>query len=893
MTDTALLLWGKTDDRTGLLHPLLFHMLDAGHVAAALWSHALPMGLKSELAAALGLDVEGAGRLMAYWTALHDMGKAGPAFQRRYAPALEFLSAGGLPFPPETTYTPQPHGLVTGWILCSGEARLDLDPDAAEALARALSGHHGAWPDSASFAHVSRRANLGGPEWRQARAGLWQRLEQAFDPPAPGSFPEEGVERNLFLTLLSGLVTVADWMASMQSIFPAAGLEQDWLAYRQISQQKALEVIHKQGWTAWNDPSAGAPISFQQAFPRLAGGPRPVQSEIFAKAFDAPLPALALIEAPTGIGKTEIAFLLADRWLRRGGGRGLYVAMPTQATSNQMYDRTVEFLSARYPGEFVHVQLSHGHALLQDTFERRIIASVGEGPEAGVAAAGWFLPRKRTLLAPYGVGTVDQVFLSVLQTRHFFVRLFGLHGKVVIFDEVHAYDAYQSELFCRLLAWLRAMNVSVILLSATLPSSVREAFVRAYGAKTQPASGGGYPCLTLVHDGQAVHHRLPAPASRPVALDWLGGQPADVVAYLRDKLAGGGCAAVICNTVARAQEIYRAVVDSGLAPGASYLFHARFPFAWRSATEQKVLSLFGRDSTRPRGPAVVVATQVIEQSLDLDFDLMISELAPIDLLIQRAGRLHRHQRGARPERVSTPRLALMQPHLTAEGDPDFGPNAYVYRRYHLLRTSAVLAERSALSLPEETPTLIEAVYGDQPLPLSEREAAVIREARVEMEKAMQESVRQARHRLVLPPDHEELLYRPSEKLEEEESSGLHAAFRALTREAPPGVSLVCLHRLPDGRLSLEPDDPAEVIDIDRPPEKEEIKKLLSHVVQVQRPDVVQHFAGRPLHPAWKVMAALRYHYPIVFENGAAPLEGLPLSLRLDRTYGLSFKKEDT
>ncbi len=887
MNKTSRLLWGKTDDHSDLLHPLLFHMMDAGNVAAALWSFALPETLKKELASALNLKTDAAGRLISFLTSLHDIGKAGPSFQSKLSESVFALAACGLPFPNKAAMTPIPHGLVTAWILCSEGKRLGLEEDSLEALARVLGGHHGAWPDAEMFDHPARKENLGGAPWQLAREEIWEILTLIFEPPG-FSFPPDGVERNILLTLCSGLVSVADWLASMQSSFPAAGSQCDWEEYLPLSISRAQSAVIEQGWTIWNDPSADSPIHFKEAFPLLSE-PRPVQTAVFEHAFDTPLPSLALIEAPTGIGKTEIAFLLADYWLWRSGGRGLYVAMPTQATSNQMYDRAKAFLRIRYPNQPVNLHLAHGHALLQEDFEKTVISNVDQEPSAGVAASAWFLPRKRTLLAPFGVGTVDQVFLSVLQTRHFFVRLFGLHGKVVIFDEVHAYDAYQSELFCRLLAWLHALNVSVILLSATLPESIREKLITAYGGKQKINSIQGYPRLTLVSQAKTGQYILPASVPRAVALDQLGHEPSEVVTYLSEKLADGGCAAVICNTVARAQAIYQEILNANLAPGATYLFHARFPFAWRDQIEKSVLGLFAPQGVRPQR-AIVVATQVIEQSLDLDFDLMVTELAPIDLLIQRAGRLHRHHREGRPKQVSSPRLALMETRRTPEGDPDFGPDGYVYRRYHLLKTGAVLRGRSMLMLPEETPVLIEAVYGDQPIDGDEQAAANLAQARHKMEEDIKASVQQARRRMVLTPDRDDLLTRRVEILEEE-APAIHADFLALTREAPPGVSLVCLHRQPDGRISLEPDDITTMIDIDHVPGKEDIKKLLRHTLQIQRPEVVRYFAGQPPHSAWKEVAPLRYLFPVLFENGLAPLKGLPMALQLHRELGLSFLKE--
>ena len=212
--------------------------------------------------------------------------------------------------------------------------------------------------------------------------------------------------------------------------------------------------------------------------------------------------------------------------------------------------------------------------------------------------------------------------------------------------------------FQRLLTWLRAVGTSVVLLSATLPAQTRRELVQAYAGDGVDVPDAIYPAITWAANGQVGSVPLPLSESRVVALEWISRDPAAIVTQLRDALREGGCAAVICNTVGRSQEVYRAVRDAGLvAPGDLILFHARTPFAWRDQIEKDVLSRFGKGGERPQ-KAIVVATQVIEQSLDLDFDVMISDLAPVDLLLQRAGRLHRHPRPPRPAPVAAPRLLV-------------------------------------------------------------------------------------------------------------------------------------------------------------------------------------------------------------------------------------------
>ena len=223
----------------------------------------------------------------------------------------------------------------------------------------------------------------------------------------------------------------------------------------------------------------------------------------------------------------------------------------------------------------------------------------------------WFLPTKRSLLAPFAVGTVDQALLSVLFTRHFFVRLFALSHKTVIFDEVHAYDTYMSSLFHRLLFWLRATGTSVVLLSATLPAKSRQAMIGAWLGldadedELPVLPNAEYPAIWWASGDKydVVQLEVAETEKRTLALERIDRTPAAIVDALRSLLAKGGCAAVICNTVARAQEVYQAIEQDKLIDDADrlMLFHARFPFGWRDGIEQKVKQRFdAKSSTEDR-----------------------------------------------------------------------------------------------------------------------------------------------------------------------------------------------------------------------------------------------------------------------------------------------------
>lgn len=880
------LFWAKTEKADGSVHALVCHSIDVGNCALELWQRALPERTRRFFAEGLQLAEEEAGLWLAFLTSLHDFGKASPPFQQKHPPAIALLNEAGLDFPDTRFYLPHPHGLATAWSVepLLTEWGMPLRP--ARFLSAALAGHHGAWPSAADLLSPHRPANLGGPAWDAARRQLFRSLHAAFPAP-PGALPQERLARNVFLTLFSGFVSVADWLGSMQEHFPFTAPERTGPDYAALSRRRAIEALQHAGWEQWRavKPEAG----FEELFGFL---PYPAQSQAISAAEDRIAPALVILEAPTGSGKTETALYLADRWLHASRSRGVYVAMPTQATSNQMFERVAGFLGKRFSGQLVNLQLAHGQALLSERLADLVLSAGGEDPGEGVAALSWFLPRKRTLLAPFGVGTVDQALLSVLQTRHFFVRLFGLAHKVVIFDEVHAYDTYMSELFWRLLAWLREIGAFVVLLSATLPETTRLRLASAYaGRELQGMPAAPYPRLAVIDAEQARSIPLPRGTERQVALEWWEREPEEISRRLAGRLENGGCAAVICNTIRRAQQVYAHLKVSGLLPPQDcLLFHARFPFAWRMERENQALARFGKGGKRPQ-KAILVATQVVEQSLDLDFDLMISELAPIDLLIQRAGRLHRHAHRRRPTRLALPSLVLLAPRRTADGNPDFEGDAFVYEPYLLLRTLAALHGKTALAMPEETPTLIEQVYGEAELPAGwEIDPGLLEQAFREMKSNRERESAEARKRLVPPPGHEDLLISPSLGLEED-SPQVHHSLQALTRLSEPGVTLICLHALPGGGLGADPEDPASRVELDRAPGSQALRRLLQSSVNVQHPALVRFFLEKEPPPSWKETPALRGARPVVFTGGICRLDSIPYTLELDREIGLIVRKE--
>lgn len=890
-TPTYQLLWAKlTRDKTRS-HPLICHLLDVAAVTEMLWHNALTDGQHAAWCAVFGLDAGVLGRWLAFWSALHDLGKASPAFQRQWREAETLLGAA-LPFPQRFTNETCPHGLVTAVTLpeiLSTDTGFSLR--AAKLLARALGGHHGSWSSPLEEQQVKADAR-GGAEWDRARLELVQVLRETLQPLGPAPWPFARIaDANAFLTWFSGLVSVSDWIGSMETYFPYVDAPVDLASYAQQSAAQAQTAFQSLNWPAWQPPAE--PRAFSDLFDFKPSG---MQQTAIALAERLTEPTLVLIEAPTGSGKTEAALYLADTWARVLQQRGLYVAMPTMATSNQMWERVGQFLQGRYAGA-IEPLLIHAQARWATPPETPTLQEEGQATEeASAAALTWFLPRKKSLLVPCAVGTVDQALLSVLQARHFFVRLFGLSDKTVIFDEIHAYDTYMSTLFQRLLAWLRSLRASVVLLSATLPTQTRQDLLEAYAGRHLELPLAEYPAISWVTAAGACGvEPLPKPEDTSVAVQWLRRDPAVIVDALRGALSAGGCAAVICNTVARAQELYTAIKDAQLVPEADLtLFHARFPFGWRDATEKQVLERFGKRATRENGArperAIVVATQVIEQSLDLDFDVLISDLAPVDLLVQRAGRLHRHPGRQRPAGVAAPQILLA---VDVEGDaePKWHTDTFVYTRYLLLRTYLALRGRQTLSLPGDGAQLIEMVYGAVPLPeLPSALLEALASAKTAMEVEDGKDEYEARKRLVGKPAFDDLLTGTPAGLAED-APDIHTAFQALTRLGPPSISLVCLHRTSTD-LNTEPDGSGVTIELQRYPDAITTEAIVRVTVSVNRREVVTHFQAQTnARPSvWRKHPLLRDHYIAEFDSAGRCSLNERLALRLSREKGLEIEK---
>ncbi|MBB4966292.1 CRISPR-associated helicase Cas3' [Saccharothrix violaceirubra] len=702
-------MWGKWTSKG--IHPLICHLIDTASVAREL-SLSGP-GCRDALRAAfapLG-DADG---WIALLSGIHDIGKCSPGFQgiRGEEAAVRLDEADDVRFVAKVDGVRRvdvPHGLVTAVhvkdMLTSWGAGLAV----ADEIAVTLGGHHGYFPKSSAVTQArAARNDLGGTTWAALRDDMVLQVADALGLPDPRTLPWSRVGFGVVEGLtLAALTTVADWIASDVSNYESPEEPVDLAAYTKAARERAVKAVAKAGIDRWVPPTDTSFLALHHDHPR------PVQAAVERLVADRTGPTLVVVEAPTGEGKTRLAFQAAATLVRDLGPAGVYVAMPTKATSNQVLAEFEKML--KRTGDGTPIRLVHSEAR-EHLAERPIEPSdVGrdDPDDSDVAAREWFT-RKKSLLAALGVGTVDQVLRAAIRTGHGYVRLGGLSGKVVVFDEVHAYDTHMTTLFERLLMWLGRLGVSVVVLSATLPTRRRNALTRAWQAgltDSRPSAVADvprcadYPRVTVADaagvvaegaDTSEINQERDVRLDHPVSDD-------EIVPWLVKR---AGCVASIHNTVGRAKHVYDEVDKAvALLPEAKRpkvkLIHGQLDRAQRRELEAWLKAQYGPGGQRT--PAIVVGTQVLEQSLDLDFDAMLTDLAPIDLLIQRAGRVHRHARRGP--------LVLGITGVTDTDGPPVFPRYTVYSRYILSRTWALVRGRKIIHCPREVPELVDKVYG--------------------------------------------------------------------------------------------------------------------------------------------------------------------------------------
>lgn len=880
LTPPARTVWAKSGEGCG--HSLMAHMLDVSAVAAEILALE-PRSTRVWVSNCLEVDSDEAFSLIAAWVGLHDLGKAIPGFQDKWPDGRIQVERSGLTFN-SASLKQTHHDLASAAILRSFMTQVGLSPVWAMGVVQAVSAHHGY-----NFLPQQIRDGIPSGEGALWKAVRQEIFDQYWQQARITTLPNGRDISLAFVEWLAGLTSVADWIGSNPEWFPFGERAQSLTDHYAGARHLARQALRSIGWST-NKPLLSKPagdvnelVAQIIALPGVKARPLQVGADLLLEQTSGQT--LLIVEAPMGEGKTELAFLAHLRLQAQNQHRGLYVALPTQATGNAMFDRAVGFLRAFGCDVPIDIQLAHGGAM----FDERIHALrgiYGGNPDDAVTSSAWFAKGKRSLLSPYGVGTVDQALFATLNVKHHFVRLWGLSNKVVVLDEVHAYDTYTSGLIEALLRWLKALNCSVVLMSATLPAARRAALLRAWHGSDLVLPEYEYPRILACSEhgisGISVESRAQAPIHVTAVSELLP----DLANEVMSKLSDGGCGVVIVNTVNRAQELYALLKERLENDTVLMLFHARFPADERRALEQSVMKLFGRAGSRPQR-AVLVATQVVEQSLDIDFDFMISDLAPIDLLLQRAGRLHRHER-ARSAVHSVPQFQVAG--LSPTCLPELKQTAwgFVYDPYVLYRTWAFASRESVWQLPWDIDRLVQAVYGSTPLPddlVSDERDAIEVVALGEHLAIIQNEKRQSLLAAIDPDAEPQAAYTDKPK-GNEDGDGL--GIRNRTRLGDDSVAFVPVHVADDG-WRLKPTDTP--FDPTRVPDPELARRIFERQLKLSRKALVVHANAIETPAGFAEHPLLRNLKPLLLANGVLNLGKLTVSL--DEEYGVRYASTKT
>lgn len=743
--------WGKAQpdaSEATTWHPLAYHSLDVAAVGIEYLRRTpsvralLMRGLRIENERAL----EG---WIGLWLALHDLGKFSEAFQSQRPDLFQELR-GRTPDSGKSYRLRHDSLGMLFWRDVLGQQAVEeqwFGPETEFALGgldfwmRAVTGHHGQPPKvSGEFweQHFDRR---------QDRAAILEFVAEvrsllvgdtvAAIPTAQDveTFHRSSMELSWWI---AGLAVLADWLGSNTDFFrycAAPDHPRPLADYWEHATRQAVTALDAAGVSPVRSERT---LSFAELFPHIAA-PSPLQSWVATA--DLPHgPQIYLLEDVTGAGKTEAAVTLAHRLMAAGYADGFFIGLPTMATANAMYGR-IGKVYAKLFSERASLALAHGQRNLVEAFAASVIPP-GPGDDdaqqvdetATARCTAWLADHnKRALLAPAGVGTLDQALLAVLHSRHQSLRLLGLFRKVLVVDEVHACDAYMQGVLETLLEFHARAGGSAILLSATLPKRMRQALLNAFARGCRlPApetAAQTYPLVTQWHCANPdalVEKDLPTrdDVRRTLAVRYVCSEE-EVVAAIDTALADGKCVCWMRNTVADALAAHARFKDR-LPAAKLTLFHARFALGDRLRSERKVLALFGNRSTplRRRG-RLVIATQVAEQSLDADWDFVVSDLAPIDRLIQRAGRLQRHPRDERGQRLRHPArdrrgatcLWVFGPAWVDDPPARWFKAAFprasgVYPHHGQLWLTAKALRGGRIAMPDDARQLIENVFGE-------------------------------------------------------------------------------------------------------------------------------------------------------------------------------------
>lgn len=890
------------------------HSFDTAGIMEKLAQKRLPESISDYLCAECG-SREKLFSTLKFCALVHDIGKLTIVFQSRiydavdfspFAVCVELPKSGSLVNASDT-----PHALASEAILLKLGCR--------EGVASIAGAHHGrpsAWTDVRDQISGACTAveNFYGKRWKYRKLfeSLWKEWID-FSLECAGfselsDLPDMAVPAQV---VISGMLVTADWIASNTTYFPLISADQkgEFGDYPKRIENAWTTIGFPNMW----ESKARFGLDDEAFKERFGFLPNPTQADIISTATDAESSGIYIIEAPMGLGKTEAALALSEILAARAGAGGMFFGMPTQATSNGIFPRLEKWADGLAEDEqtLLAIKLAHGNAALNEDYRELFTghSNLNIESDSGLIVHDWFSGRKQTLLSDFVIGTVDQLLMAALKQKHVMLKHFGLSGKVVVVDECHAYDAYMSQYLDMAIKWLGIYKVPVIILSATLPEKRRAELIEAYTDSEKHRAKHTEAHVDKKTADEAWKHSLAYPlltytennTVKQKALAFDGeNKEVSVRRIIRDEVAAtagyaaerGGCVGVIVNTVRKAQEI-AAELQSAFPKAEVIIMHAQFIMTDRAKREEQILKRVGKHSTpESRRGLIIVGTQVLEQSLDLDFDLMITELCPMDLLLQRTGRLHRHNR-VRPQGLETACCFVLD-----ETDDSFDSgSAAIYGEWLLMRTRALLPNK--LTIPSDIPLLVQQTY-------DETNNEMLGELTEGMKKAQEENKLRTGKKRRSAENY--LISKPSNKkgkcldgwLDNDIKPNNEQTGEKAVRDGDPSVDVIALMRDREGLIRIIADKSETIIPADRPPSREEALLIARQKLRLpgffgrrwKIDDTIEQLEAETqnVFSAWQDSALLKEEVVLLFDEDLnADLAGV--QLHYDIKTGLTYVKE--
>lgn len=643
--------WGKFSEENGY-HLFMYHSLDVVAVAEVWLDHSSV--ILEQASKQTKLPQEMCKRIILFYVALHDLGKLDARFQA-FVPKLRRKLQGSEYDVESESYN---HGSYS-YLHFREEFSVSENMIA-------VAGHHGFCDLGAQYFEPDADDELIEMDKQARKEWVYFCLDW---------FDLKEVPLVESISALAGLCSVSDWVGSSMTNFTESRV--NLKGYYSDALVRAKQSLDEAGLLTTIEEAG-----FEGLFPGFT--PRGIQKLLPSLPVK---PGLTIVESDTGSGKTEFALAYASILIEAGLADSIVFGLPTQATANGLFGRVGDAATKLFPDS--QVTLAHGNAKYLIPDDNGFLRQSS----------------KRAFLGSMSVATVDQIMMGVLGVKHQFIRSFGTQKSVLVLDEIHSFDAYMYGLITKVLSGQHEAYSSVILLSATLPSALKEQLLDTYQGEVV---SDAYPLITHVDlDGRSIFFELSEQAEEKMVKTeiWEGGsqlpnkdQREQLLAWARD----GAMVGVICNTVQDAQALSEMLSNNGIEVD---LFHARYALEDRKNIEEHVLNKYGKNA--PRKGGLLVATQVIEQSLDLDFDVLVSQMAPIEFLMQRMGRLWRHDRSSelapRSNVIKEPLFVTLCPpidEVEAKLSTIYGGSGYVYKDLRALyRTQKYLVENHELSFP--------------------------------------------------------------------------------------------------------------------------------------------------------------------------------------------------